>query len=211
MNWDPDKLEVLISQLPTATIAIYHGSEVDWEVTTGLGATLQAAAKQQQDAWTAWREYQNDQNDYDYDKERQLGRERQAAFESWKRVATAAGYQPVDSPWVAGIQRAGAAVNGTLCILGKQGRWGPLAHGLGGGNNVDVEALQWLAAQPGPRVWISDGRVTGGFYYGMLGSQGLEHLCEELCRRHRITRTPTVQAALKQLRVTIPSLAKLGI
>lgn len=31
----------------------------------------------------------------------------------------------------------------------------------GGGNVIDGPALRWLAGQPGPRVWVSDGYVTG--------------------------------------------------
>jgi len=31
----------------------------------------------------------------------------------------------------------------------------------GGGNIVDGPALEWLAAQAEPRIWISDGVVTG--------------------------------------------------
>lgn len=30
-----------------------------------------------------------------------------------------------------------------------------------GGNIVDGPALQWLASMPGPRIWVSDGGVTG--------------------------------------------------
>ena len=32
---------------------------------------------------------------------------------------------------------------------------------LGRGNIVDGPALRWLAQQPEPRIWISDGQVTG--------------------------------------------------
>ena len=31
----------------------------------------------------------------------------------------------------------------------------------GGGNIVDLPALDWLARQPRPRIWVSDGGVTG--------------------------------------------------
>jgi len=34
------------------------------------------------------------------------------------------------------------------------------------GNGVDYPALQWLAEQPGPRLWVSDGGVTVSRNYG---------------------------------------------
>jgi hypothetical protein len=33
-------------------------------------------------------------------------------------------------------------------------------HYLGGGNTIDGPALEWLAKQPEPRFWVSDGYVT---------------------------------------------------
>ena len=35
------------------------------------------------------------------------------------------------------------------------------ARTYGNGNIVDGPALDWLGKQPGPRVWVSDGFVTG--------------------------------------------------
>jgi hypothetical protein len=53
---------------------------------------------------------------------------------------------------------------GRLTVLARGG-WrvsdDDIAAAVGGGNVVDGPALQWLAAQPAPRVWISDGLVTG--------------------------------------------------
>lgn len=54
--------------------------------------------------------------------------------------------------------------HGTLRVVAKKGKrctntyLGPPG---GGDNMVDGPALDWLAAQRGPRVWVSDGGVTG--------------------------------------------------
>lgn len=56
---------------------------------------------------------------------------------------------------------------GHLTILAKDGKLVPQGFewryeiGHGGGNVVDGPALAWLIKQPGPRVWYSDGMVTG--------------------------------------------------
>ena len=54
--------------------------------------------------------------------------------------------------------------NGTLRILAEKGRRaaaGHLSAPGGGGNCVDGPALDWLCKQRGPRIWISDGQVSG--------------------------------------------------
>lgn len=67
---------------------------------------------------------------------------------------------------------AGRGKEGLLAIVAKDGRMateGDINRALmlvdGGarlhGNIVDGPALQWLAKQPAPRIWISDGHVTG--------------------------------------------------
>jgi hypothetical protein len=53
------------------------------------------------------------------------------------------------------------------------------------GNVVDLPALEWLARQPQPRVWLSDGAVTG---VGDRISQALRERCYAVCRRARIRR-----------------------
>ncbi len=55
---------------------------------------------------------------------------------------------------------------GHLTIIAKDGRlvakdFNPASMGHGGGNTVDGPALAWLARQPRPRVWFSDGQVHG--------------------------------------------------
>ena len=59
---------------------------------------------------------------------------------------------------------SGSGDKGVLRVVAKDGRM--IAPELvvppsGGGNIVDGPALQWLTTQAEPRIWISDGAVTG--------------------------------------------------
>jgi hypothetical protein len=59
---------------------------------------------------------------------------------------------------------AGRGASGTLSIVAARGRMASssdIGAMLGRGNVVDGPALRWLAQQPEPRIWISDGQVTG--------------------------------------------------
>ena len=59
---------------------------------------------------------------------------------------------------------AGRGASGTLAIVAARGRMASsddISALLGRGNVVDGPALRWLAQQPEPRIWISDGQVTG--------------------------------------------------
>jgi hypothetical protein len=54
--------------------------------------------------------------------------------------------------------------DGVLRIVAKGRRKADdayIAAPSGGANGVDGPALRWLASQPGPRIWICDGYVTG--------------------------------------------------
>jgi hypothetical protein len=57
-------------------------------------------------------------------------------------------------------------VRGKLCVVAEKGRWSdPIIREKtcgSSGNDIDAEALQWLAKQQKPRVWLSDGGVCGG-------------------------------------------------
>jgi hypothetical protein len=66
----------------------------------------------------------------------------------------------------------------------------------GSGNVVDGPALRWLATRPGPRVWVSDGGVTG------LGDEPSDRLTEEsraICQAHGIVRVEKAEEARKIL------------
>lgn len=58
---------------------------------------------------------------------------------------------------------AGTETKGELRIIARNGRRASDAdcHIDHGGNTVDGPALRWLAEQPAPRVWVSDGGIVG--------------------------------------------------
>jgi len=66
----------------------------------------------------------------------------------------------------------------------------------GGGNIVDLPALKWLARQAAPRVWISDGHVTG---CGDISTAAIEKRCKEICAEAGIVRVPDAAGAVKAL------------
>jgi hypothetical protein len=69
---------------------------------------------------------------------------------------------------------------------------------LGRGNVIDGPALRWLASQPGPRIWISDGRVTG-----VRDRSSLDLVVEAMgiCRRNQITRVDKADSLLTLARL----------
>jgi hypothetical protein len=67
---------------------------------------------------------------------------------------------------------------------------------FGSGNIVDVPALEWLARQPKPRVWISDGHVTGT---GDSTSRSVTRRCREICAQASITRVSKPDQAARLL------------
>lgn len=95
---------------------------------------------------------------------------------------------------------SGSGDRGVLRIVARDGRrvddrlLGPPA---GHGNIVDGPALEWLAGQAAPRVWVSDGHATG---VGDQGTTGNAELCARLCRGARIRRVRTLAAALAAVR-----------
>jgi hypothetical protein len=59
---------------------------------------------------------------------------------------------------------AGRGSSGRLTVVASRGRMATpsaINEARGQGNIVDGPALRWLAQQPEPRIWISDGQVTG--------------------------------------------------
>jgi len=67
---------------------------------------------------------------------------------------------------------------------------------FGSGNVVDLPALEWLSKQPEPRLWVSDGCVTG------VSDEGCEVIlekCHALVKRARIQRVENADEAIEAL------------
>lgn len=74
---------------------------------------------------------------------------------------------------------------GALCILAKNGKLSKQIHSSGSGNGVDGPALDWLSRQTKPRLWVSDGAVTG---MGDVCGANLALECAAIMIRHQISR-----------------------
>jgi hypothetical protein len=83
---------------------------------------------------------------------------------------------------------------GELRIVARDGRRADAKDlvPFGRGNIVDEPALEWLAHQGGPRLWISDGGVTG---VGDTTSAALQRRCRSIVERAGIRRVKTVAEA----------------
>lgn len=57
----------------------------------------------------------------------------------------------------------GMSGHGILRIVAGEGKVASKEHFTpnGGLNEVDGPAMKWLCAMPGPRLWVSDGNITG--------------------------------------------------
>jgi hypothetical protein len=89
----------------------------------------------------------------------------------------------------------GRSTTGTLTIIGKKGRFanpdGIAQARVGPGNIVDGPALEWLGKQAEPRIWVSDGFVTGKHD---CSSVDLAAEALALCHKYRIRRIPKPKA-----------------
>jgi hypothetical protein len=77
---------------------------------------------------------------------------------------------------------------GAVTVVARGGRVANMSDVLeiyGGGNVVDGPALEWLGRQPGPRVWVSDGLVTGRYE---IQSPKLVLDALRICRKYNIRR-----------------------
>ena len=95
---------------------------------------------------------------------------------------------------------SGREKEGQLRVVARDGRRASPRYlsRYGIGNIVDLPALKWLAAQRAPRIWISDGGVTG---VDDTPSAEIEQSCHRVCRRARIRRVKTVKEAAAALLV----------
>ena len=87
---------------------------------------------------------------------------------------------------------------GELRIVAKGDRRATNEHfkPFGGGNVVDLPALQWLSKQPEPRLWVSDGCVTG---VSDTGCEVILENCHDLAKRARIERVDNAEGAIEAL------------
>jgi hypothetical protein len=88
------------------------------------------------------------------------------------------------------------ANKGQLFIVASRGRRVRTIPEHGPGNVVDGPALRWLSRQRPPRVWITDGGVTG--VRDVFTPEGSAE-CWSLCRRYRVRPVREIDAALRVL------------
>jgi hypothetical protein len=90
---------------------------------------------------------------------------------------------------------------GDLYIVAERGRMASSKElkclNIGGGNIVDGPALQWLAKMPAPRVWVSDGYVTG---IGDEAAANLQRDAQNICRLASIKRVDKATAVVDALK-----------
>jgi hypothetical protein len=96
---------------------------------------------------------------------------------------------------------SGHGRQGTLSVVAARGRMVSAddlaASARGRGNIIDGPALRWLAGQPEPRVWVSDGLVTGT---GDRTATDLVVDAIQICRQGRITRAEKTDSVCQLLR-----------
>ena len=90
---------------------------------------------------------------------------------------------------------AGSGDTGSLRIIARNGKRATDedCYHPNGGNIVDGPALEWLATQAAPRIWISDGYVTGA---GECQHRGLHDEVDDTCERARIQRVDNLSQLL---------------
>jgi hypothetical protein len=97
----------------------------------------------------------------------------------------------LEAPALTVAMYSGCGGSGTLTVIADGGRRiSPDDMNLvtqSGGNVIDGPALVWLAGQRGPRVWISDGWVTGR---NDMQWKGNLSYCNEVCGAGDIVRVP---------------------
>jgi hypothetical protein len=95
------------------------------------------------------------------------------------------------APAVAIAAYSGRGHKGELVIIAKDGTWQDQVRPDGGGNDVDYPALEWLAEQPEPRIWVTDGGVIpiSGSYVDA------SEQCIEFARKNKINIVENVEEA----------------
>jgi hypothetical protein len=112
---------------------------------------------------------------------------------------------------------ARAAQGGKLIIVAEKGRWCDpetvqAQTDFTNGNAVDLDSLEWLAKQPGPRVWLGDAELHSGRIHQLWMDLAQnkrktgDHV-RAICRNGRIVRTTSVRAAVEYLLNPRPGIA----
>lgn len=96
---------------------------------------------------------------------------------------------------------SGSRMKGTLTILAQRGKRVRVIPDRDAGNVVDGPALRWLVEQRAPRVWVSDGGITGASPNGEVSaSAAMYREVAELCMAFRVRRTKQIAKAAELLR-----------
>lgn len=116
---------------------------------------------------------------------------------SWAQNITKQLIEATPAMTIAVYGQTGDNGYGRLTVIARHGRLVsdsyPYRHGYNGGNGVDGPALEWLAQQPEPRVWFSDGQVVGR----QAQAVNLFEEAARLCRLGNIHRALTVDNVKK--------------
>jgi hypothetical protein len=96
---------------------------------------------------------------------------------------------------------AGDGQDAEICVLARDGRRVSdkclaAPHGDWNGNNADRPVLEWLGKQEGPRIWVTDGKVTGPYHHHTE-----THVTEAaiVCEKFNIRPVRTPEEARKML------------
>lgn len=97
----------------------------------------------------------------------------------------------------------GYGTKGVLRIVGDKKRRvrDDLLTSPGGGNVIDLPALRWLGHRPEPRLWVSDGGVSGKHDQSC---ESITKACAQVQREFRITRIRNATKAVELLRKLNP-------
>jgi hypothetical protein len=119
------------------------------------------------------------------------------------------------SAWVGGYSsmRGAGSIRGRLCVYAKNGRFNKFTGidpEMSGGNDIDIESLEYLAKMPGYKFWVSDGLVMGGAHAGkphprvvpgilesdnyMLTDGYIVDTCNKILKRSGIVRVPDAES-----------------
>lgn len=92
---------------------------------------------------------------------------------------------------------AGNGQDAEICILARDGRRVndeiiAAPHGRWNGNNADGPILEWLGKQTAPRIWVTDGKVTGPHHEH---TQAHVNDAVRICGLHKIRAVRTAEEA----------------